>query len=334
MRNFLIKRQQRARRMSRTEVIESTRSIVQVTTPPSRRDASAFEVNRRRSYRWFIAPALIVFVAVLIVPTVFSIVMSFTRWAGVGDAEFVGLDNYSRLFRDSVFLHALWNTFLIVVGAGLAIYTLSFALTMVLQNALGRKAIRAIIFFPTLIPPIVISILWGFLFNPDGLFNDVLRAIGITDPPQWLGTGLVFPTILLGLVWLSVGWYTVILLAAVDRIPPEYYEVADLAGAGPMQRFRYVTLPLMWDLVSVTVVLWCVSALKTFEFLLLFSSSSGTLPSTDIWNIAIYSYAQAFPSGGMARFGAAAATGVVMLILAVILAGLAQRLMRRDNIEY
>lgn len=295
---------------------------------------SAFDRTRRRSYRLFIAPALIMFTAVLVVPTIFSIVTSFTKWSGTGPMEFVGVDNYVRMFRNPLFMTSLWNTFLIVVGVGIIVYGVSFALTLVLQNTFGRKAIRSIIFFPTLIPGIVISVLWGFLFNPDGLVNSFLKMLGIAEPPAWLGSQLIFPTIMLGLAWLSVGTYTVILLAAADRIPKEYYEVADLAGASAFQRFRYVTLPLMWDLVSVTAVLWCVSALKTFEFLLLFSSSAGTLPSSDIWNIAIYSYAQAFPGRGVAQFGAAAACGVVMLLLALALTILARRVMRSDDIEY
>lgn len=306
--------------------------------PAARRGAtrgeSAFDVTRRRSYRLFVAPALIVFTAVLVLPSLFSVWTSFTRWSGTGEMEFIGLENYIRMFRNPIFLHSLWNTFLIVVAVGLAVYLVAFALTLVLQNAFGRKSIRLIIFFPTLIPGIVISILWGFLFNPDGLVNSFLRAVGVGEPPPWLGNSLIFPTIMLGLTWLSVGTYTVILLAAVDRIPKEYYEVADLAGAGPLQQFRYVTLPLMWDLVSVTVILWCVNALKTFEFLLTFSSTTGALPSTNIWNIAIYSYAQAFPRQGIAQFGAAAASGVVMLLFALALTLLARRIMRRDHIEF
>jgi len=304
------------------------------TWPKSKGGESAFDLTRRRSYRIFVAPALIVFVVVLVIPSLFSIFTSLTKWSGSGEMEFVGLDNYVRMFRNPIFLHSLWNTFLIVVGVGALVYVVAFALTLVLQNTFGRKAIRSIIFFPTLIPGIVISILWGFLFNPDGLVNVFLRTIGISEPPAWLGSSMIFPTILLGLAWLSVGTYTVILLAAADRIPKEYYEVADLAGASPFQRFRYVTLPLMWDLVSVTVVLWCVSALKTFEFLLTFSSAAGTLPNVEIWNIAIYSYAQAFPRQGAAQFGAAAATGVIMLLLALVLTVLAQRIMRRDDIEF
>jgi raffinose/stachyose/melibiose transport system permease protein len=248
--------------------------------------------------------------------------------------SFVGLDNYARMFRDPKFLVALANTFWIVVGVGVLVYAISFALTLVLQNAFGRKAIRSIIFFPTLIPGIVISILWGFLFNPDGLINGFLRLIGVDDPPAWLGSDLIFPTILLGMTWLSVGMYTIILLSAADRIPPEYYEVADLAGASALQRFRYVTLPLMWDVVSVTAVLWCITSLKTFEFLLTFSSTSGTLPDTGIWNLAVYSYAAAFPAGGSANFGASAACGVIMLGLALVLTLLARRMMRGDDIEY
>lgn len=295
---------------------------------------SAFDATRRRSYRLFVAPALIVFVLILVIPSLFSVWTSFNKWSGTGDMEFVGLDNYIRIFRNPVFIHSMWNTFLIVVGVGIAVYVIAFALTLVLQNTFGRKAIRSIIFFPTLIPGIVVSILWGFLFNPDGLVNSFLRAIGVQEPPAWLGTSMVFPTILLGLTWLSVGTYTVILLAAADRIPKEFYEVADLAGATPLQRFRYVTLPLMWDLVSVTVVLWCVGALKTFEFLLTFSSAAGTLPNNNIWNIAIYAYAQAFPTHGLAQFGAAAATGVVMLLLALVLTVFARRLMRREDVEF
>ncbi|MGX1932865.1 carbohydrate ABC transporter permease [Microbacterium resistens] len=295
---------------------------------------SAFDRTRRRSYRLFVAPALVVFAAILAVPTLFSIVTSFTKWSGIGPMEFVGIDNYVRMFRNPVFLSSLWNTFLIVVGVGIIVYVVAFALALVLQNTFGRKPIRSIIFFPTLIPGIVISVLWGFLFNPDGLVNSFLRTLGIAEPPPWLGSQLIFPTIMLGLAWLSIGTYAVILLAAADRIPKEYYEVADLAGASPIQRFRYVTLPLMWDVVSVTAVLWCVSALKTFEFLLLFSSSAGTLPSSKIWNIAIYSYAQAFPGRGVAQFGAAAACGVVMLLLALALTILARRVMRSDDIEY
>lgn len=291
-------------------------------------------MTRRRSYVAFVSPALMVFVVIMVLPLIFSFVVGFTQWAGVGDMKFIGFRNYVQALKNPVFQHSMMNTFWIVVGVGLAVFSLSFFLTIFLQNMWGKKTVRYIIFFPTLIPGIVISILWGFLFNPDGLINKFLEAIGVTNPPPWLSQAHIFPVILLGMVWLNIGVYTVILLAAADRIPVELYEVADLAGVSLVQRFWYVTLPLMWEMVSVTTILWCVSALKTFEFLLTFSSTIGNLPNAHIWNIAIYSYAEAFPSIGVARFGSACAVGVIMVILAMALTVLARRVLRRENVEY
>lgn len=302
--------------------------------PPAETSGSAFEHTRRRLYGPFVYPALALFVAIMVAPTLFTFWVSLNKWSGASAMEFVGLANYSRLAADPVFRTSFVNTAWIVLGVGIAIYVISFTLTMLLQDMIGRKTVRMVIFFPTLVPGIVVSILWGFLFNPNGFVNSVLRAVGIDDPPLWLAPDRMFSTIMLGLVWLNVGTYTVILMAAADRIPPELYEVADIEGASPFQRFRYVTLPLMWDVVSVTAVLWCIGALKVFEFLLTFSTATGTLPDRRIWNFALYSYATAFPTDGAARFGMASATGVVILLLTFLLTVGARRLMRRDDVTY
>lgn len=307
--------------------------IARVATRVPARRGSAFEVARRRSYFAFILPALVVFAAVMILPTIFSIVVSFMRWSGGSDIKFIGFENYVRTLRDPVFQHSLVNTFLIVVVVGIAVYIASFFLTIVVQQMRGKRVARLIIFFPTLIPSIVISILWGFLFNSNGLINQVLHAVGVKHPPQWLTQANIIWVILLGMVWMSVGLYAVILLAAADRIPPELYEAADLAGVNALQRFWYVTLPLMWEVVSVTAILWCVSALKLFEFLITFASGS-TLPDPSLWNIAVYSYAAAFPTFGVANFGSAAATGILMVLFSVGLTVLARRVMRREDLEY
>ena len=207
-------------------------------------------------------------------------------------------------------------------------------LTMILQDVWGRRAVRLIVFFPSLVPAVVVSILWGYLFNPDGVINKILGWAGVHHPPLWLSPDNVLNTILLGMVWLSAGTYTVIFMAAADRIPKELYEVAELAGANIWQRFTQVTLPLMWDVVSVCAILWCVAALKTFEFLLVFAASSGTLPPVEIWNFAMYSYAEAFDPGGAPEYGAAAASAVIVLLLTAILTILARRVMRRDRTTF
>lgn len=295
---------------------------------------SPFERSRRWVFMPFVFPALVVYAVVMVLPTLFTIWISFNQWAGAGPMEWVGTKNYERMFNDPAFTQAFYNTLWIVFGVGIGVFVVAFTLTMLLYDMVGRKWIRAVIFIPSLVPAIAISILWGFLFNPDGLINNLLHAAGVHSEPAWLSHGNVFKTILLGMVWMSSGTYTVILMAAVDRIPPEMYEAAELEGATPLQRMRYVTLPMIWDIVSVCIVLWCVGALKTFEFLLTFSPISGTVPPRSIWNFAMYSYASAFPGDAQGNYGVAAASGLVVLFLTGILTVLARRVIRRDAVTF
>ncbi|WP_205856391.1 carbohydrate ABC transporter permease [Phytoactinopolyspora endophytica] len=259
--------------------------------------------------------------------------MSFNEWAGAGPMTFAGFANYARMASDPVFVTSFVNTMWTLFGVGAAVFVVSFALTMLLQNMLGRKFIRLVIFFPSLVPGVVVGILWGFLFNADGLVNTVIGGLGVDDPPGWLSQEHMFKIILLGIMWLHTGVYTVILMAAADRIPRDLYEAADLAGATPWQRFRYVTLPLMWDVVSVCIVLWCVQALKIFEFILVFTGTGG-LPDRGVWNLALFSYAEAFPTDGTPAFGMAAATGMLILVLAMVFTVLARWVLRRDDVQY
>lgn len=295
---------------------------------------SPFESARGRMFVPMVWPALLVYVIVMIAPTAFTIWLSANTWPGAGPMEYVGFGNYTQMVRSPVFVSSFVNTFWIVVGVGTAVFLVAFVLTMLLQDMLGRKFVRLIIFFPALVPGVAVSVLWGFLFNNDGLINSVLAKVGVDDPPPWLAVDNIFKVILLGLVWLSVGTYTVIFMAAADRIPKEFYEAAELEGAGPWQRFRYVTLPMMWDVVSVCAVLWCVGALKIFEFLLTFSGSAAFLPSTKNWNFALFSYATAFAPSGVAQFGMAAACGVLVLLLTLVLTVLARRLTRREVLNF
>ncbi|WP_344240867.1 sugar ABC transporter permease [Kribbella hippodromi] len=315
----------------------SERVLGKRVVPAARRRVrlSPFERSRRRMLLPFLAPSLLIYLFIMVVPTLFTLWLSFNKWAGSGPMTFVGGENYVRMFRDPVFKSSFVNTFLIVFGVGAGVFLVSFGLTMLLQDMVGRKFVRAVIFFPTLVPGIVISILWGFLFDAEGLVNKVLMAIGVDSPPQWLATGNAFKTIMIGLVWLSSGGYTVIFMAAADRIPRMYYEVAELDGANSFQRFRYVTAPMMWDVVGVCMVLWIVGALKVFEFLLTFSGATGQLPSTELWNFSMYSYATAFSSEGEAGFGIASACAILLLLLTVILTVLVRRVtQRRDAIDY
>jgi raffinose/stachyose/melibiose transport system permease protein len=302
------------------------------TTPGGVRP-SPLTARRRKLFWPLVLPAAAVYVVFFAGPSLFTLWLSLNKWAGAGPMTFTGLDNYRRIFQDPTFRHSFTNTLWIVFGAGGLTFLVSFGLTMVLRDMKGRKAARSILFFPNIVPSVVIAILWGFLFQQGGPVDSLTRATGLPTT-NWLGQGNLFKVILIGLVWTSTGFYTTILMAAVDQIPPELYEDCELAGAGALQKFRHVTLPLMWDVVGVCAVLWTISAVKVFEFVYAFAGAAGQMPDTGVWNTALYTYGEAFASGGVPRYGSAAASAVVMLALVGVLVVLIRRFMRRDSVQY
>ncbi|MDX5628206.1 MULTISPECIES: sugar ABC transporter permease [unclassified Brenneria] len=289
---------------------------------------------RRKLFFWFVAPALVLYVVLFILPTIATVWISFHKWPGAGPMEYVGWRNYEALYYDPIFISAFINTLKIIFIVGGATFFISFAMTMALREMMGRKFVRSVIFFPNILSAVVISILWGFLFQSGGLVNEILAGMGISNPPAWLNESNLFNLIMVGLIWVSTGFYTTILMAGVDRIPADLYEEAELAGANALQRFWHITLPLMWEIVSMAAVLWTISSVKIFEFIYAFAGGAGYLPSTKVWNTALYSYAEAFAATGTPRYGPAAASAFIMLILVAVLVWLIRRIMRRDPLQF
>lgn len=309
------------------------------TTNAARRRASGtsespMEKRRRRTFWPFLAPALVAYAVLFLGPAVASFVISFTKWDGIGTPEPVGFENYSRLLGDSVFRQAFGNTMVILLVGGIAVFAVAFALTMVLREMRGRKFIRNVVFFPTIISPVVLAILWGFIFQSNGLLESGLGSLGIPKGPNWLGEHL-FLIIIIGLVWINLGLYVTILMAAVDQIPVYLYEECALAGASAWQRFRYVTLPLTWDVVTAAAVLWTIGSLKIFEFIYAFGGTTADMPPTNVWNSALFIYGKTFGGRNPAfEFGYASAAAVVTVLAVMVFVVVLQRATRRDPIEF
>lgn len=295
---------------------------------------STLERHRRRLFLPFVIPALILYILFFVAPSIAAVVISFARWAGSGDFEFVGTRNYEVLIQDPVFHTAFWNTLLILVVVGVVTFAFAFVLTMVLREMRGAKFVRSVLFFPYIVSSIVLSLLWGFLFQYDGLVNAFLRLFG-AEPVKWLSSGNLLPMILLGMVWINVGLYATIILAGVDRIPPQFYEDSALAGTNALQRFVHVTLPMTWDVVAVAATLWTINSLKIFEFIFAFGGTTTDLPSQDVWNSALFVYGMSFGGRTPAyAFGYASAAAILMLILFALFVVLLRRLFRREAIEF
>ncbi|TAM66037.1 MAG: sugar ABC transporter permease [Microbacteriaceae bacterium] len=296
--------------------------------------ANPLDLSRRRVFLWFVLPAAFVYGAFLVAPSLYTVWIGFNKWSGAGPMTFIGLSNYVHIFREPVFIGSFVNTLLILFVVGGATFAISFVLMLVLREIAGRRIIRAVIFFPNIVPGVVLSIVWGFLFQQQGMVNAVLKSIGVQQPPAWLSQNSLFIVIMMGLVWINTGFYATILMAAVDRIPPYFFEDCALAGASAWQRMRYVILPLTWDVIGIAAILWTISSIKIFEFIYAFAGGAGYLPPANVWNTAVYSYAAAFASVGVPRYGTAAASAIVMVLLVGIVVVLIQRVFRRETIEF
>lgn len=290
--------------------------------------------QQRRMFLPFTAPAILAYAVLFLAPVGYAIWTSLYKWDGMGSMEWRGLRNYRLLFEDPFFRTSLANTLKLMVIGGILTFAISFLLTLVLREMKARLFARSVLFFPCLVNGMVFGIAAGFLFSPDGPVNQALHFLGVTTPPKWLSTDNLLPMILGTLIWTATGYYTAIIMAAVDQIPPHLYEAAELDGANAFQRFRHVTLPCAWDVISVCAVLWTVSSVKIFELILLFGGTSSSYPPAESWNTALYVYTQAFPQATVPRLGMATAAALVSLLMVTVVTVVMRRLMRREPLEY
>src|SRR4051812_18234691 len=225
------------------------------TPQPSGRTSSL--AAKRNALFWpFVSPALLVYALLMLVPTVATIWISLNRWRAQGDSmKFVGAGNYTRLASNEAFRTSFLNTLEILVVCGVIIFVLAFAITVAMREMRGRRWAQSMLFFPYLISPVVIAIAFGLFLQPAGLLNTGLKAVHLGSLAQeWLSPDHIFVTLIVTIIWVSTGFYVLVLMAGVDRIPRYYYEDTNLAGANAWQTFRHVTLPLNWDVVTVAAV--------------------------------------------------------------------------------
>ncbi|WP_244972512.1 carbohydrate ABC transporter permease [Paramicrobacterium fandaimingii] len=316
-------------------MIGATRAAGSATPSGRRAGGNAIDRGRKRLFVPFVGPAFLFYTILFVVPSLYAVWISFNEWSGGDDMEFVGFKNYVRLFSDVLFVQSFVNTLLLLFVVGIAIFVIAFGLTLVLRDMVGRKVARSVIFFPHLVNAMIFGVLAGFIFNPGGLVNKLLGGLGVTEPPAWLAHENLFPLIMVMMTWITTGYFTTILMAGVDRIPPYYYEDCALAGANAWQRLRYVILPLTWDVFATCAVLWTISSVKIFEIIWVFGGSTGQgMPPTQTWTVAVYTYVTAFSGQSIPAYGAATASAVLSLAVISILVVLLRRATKRDAVEF
>lgn len=286
---------------------------------------------------WFLIPALLLYLAFFIYPAIQALWVSLHDWSGfTKDMKFIGLKNFNELLHDSLYWQSLGNTLIILFVGGAVIFLLAFLFTAFFTSGIkGKKFFRAVIFYPNVVAPIALATFWSFLYNPRfGLINGFLRLLHLDFLAKtWTGPDLIFWSVLIALIWTYVGFYLIILLSGAEKIPQDLYEVAKLEGANRFQTFFKVTVPLIWDVLVVGIVLWIIGAIKLFEFL--FAFSGGTQVPQQLWTNAVYMFMVSFGKRtAIFRLGYGTAIAVTLLLLIMIFTGIARLATRRERIEY
>jgi multiple sugar transport system permease protein len=265
----------------------------------------------------FVAPAFVCLLAFGILPIVIAAVVSFTdlNVGGLGHlstVHFVGLRNYQALFGSSDFWSALRNTALFVVLGVPVIVVVSLAVAIGLNQSQSRffRALRTFYFLPAVTAVVAIALIWGYLYNSQfGLFNTLLQALGLPKL-QWLSDPwLAKVSVVLVAIWRATGLSIIILLAAQQDIPAEYYEAAAIDGAGRWRQILSITVPLLRFALFFVTVTTLIGWMQFFDepYVL---TQGGPLGATT--SISLYIYQQGFQYNA---FGFASAASLVLFVL-------------------
>jgi ABC-type sugar transport system permease subunit len=287
----------------------------------------------------FLLPASALYALFFIKPAIEALYLSLYKWDGISPTKtFIGLNNYKELFMydEKFWPVAIKNTLLLIFVGGLIIFAFSFLFGSILTEKFkGRQFLRATLFFPSILQPICVVILWNFIFDNKGLLNKFLEFIKADFlKASWNDSTHLFWSILVCIIWVYTGWYSVIILAGLDRIPPSIIESAQIDGVNQIALFFKIKLPMIWDILVTSIVLWSVTAIKMFAFQ--FAWGSGIdIPQDGATTLAVYMYVKAFGvRTGYYRAGYASAMGVVMLIMVVFFYVFVRKILRREQLEY
>ena len=281
-------------------------------------------------FRALSLPGIFALVAFTLVPVVAGGLYAFTDWRGLGDAHWIGLDNFRQILDDPLTRGALWHT--LVFGGALVVLTnaVGLALALGLNRTLkSRNLLRAVFFLPVILSPLAVSYVWQYILDPSGPLNTLLREVGLDSWQRaWLGDpGWALISVLAVLVWQQSGLAMVIYLAGLQSIPDDLVEASAVDGASPWFRFRKITLPLLRPAFIIASTLTLIFGLRVFDQILGLTAG-GPVGATE--TLATQVWKQSFADG---RFGYGAALSVVLTVIIGALALLQLVALRRHEAD-
>ena len=283
---------------------------------------------QRNAGAWaFLIGAVICFSFFSWYPIVREVIMSFQKPVYGGGNTWAGWTNYIRIFHDPTFWQAWRNTIEFTVLALVIGFAVPFVVAIVLNELRhARGYLRALVYMPVMLPPASALLLFAYFYNPQyGLFDDILRILHLPTS-QWVfqpGTGFIstaMVSVVIASTWMNMGSATLIYLAALQNIPGELYEAAELEGAGILRRIRHVTIPQTRLILIMLLMLQVVATTQMFIESYVLTNGGGGV-GDNVQSVVMLIYQYAFASSGASNYDSASALGVILMLVLAIFSG-------------
>lgn len=274
--------------------------------------------NNWKSYL-FLMPAAVIYLSVIVIPALYSIIISLFKWNGMSRMEFVGLDNFVNLFtKDDVFITSLKNNLLWLVLTIIAAMSLALALAVMLNKKFkGRTFFRGFFYFPCVIAPIAVAIIWRWIYNPNiGFINQFFQLIGLDYTQRWISDArFSIYCVFAASLWQTVGQPMILFLAGLQTVSVDVLEAATIDGSTGAKRFFHVTVPLMRDVFVIVIATLTVAAVRVYDIVAGLTDGG---PNNATQMLSTYMYSQTFKYSNVGTGSAIACIMVLMMIIVIV----------------
>ena len=266
----------------------------------------------------FILPSFLGFTVFFLYPVIFSLILSFCKWnlsPGFGKITFVGLQNFKTILADRWFTDSMKNSLIFTVSTVVVGVALSLLIATILSRMVFFKnAIKVMFFVPYISSAVALAIVWMIILQPTyGPVNQLLRSIGIENPPNWLAdVHWALPALIAMYIWQNIGYNIVVYMAGLASIPPDLYEAAEIDGANALQKFTHITVPMVSPTTFFLTIMGIINSFKVFDQVMVLTQGG---PGTSTTTMALYIYRSAFR---FYKMGPASAAAWVMFIIIFI----------------
>ena len=306
--------------------------IADARSPRTRSGESAAARKRNRRLRdtavslGMAGPAVLLYSVLMVVPVIVAIYLSFTDWDGFSEANFLGIQNYLHLFQDPNTTHSMWVTMLIVIFGSAFEIGLGLAYALALrQKSRTNSVFRALTYYPHVISALILGFLWNAILGTKGALNTLLAPFGIGPVGFLFEQNLALISLIAVIVWAGFGFNVVLFVAALQTVPLELIEAAEIDGASRWKINRHIVIPMIAPVVTVALILNLIGLLRAYDIVV---SLTGGGPAGAT---STYAYVILVQSFGSTKIGYANAQAVFLMIVSAALALLVTALRNRSD---